>query len=427
MTTQADKKPTTEEKEVIAEYVRDLTARGFCKLDADGEDRTRLYNRYNHKTFSFAFIGNDFKNWLSKNKKVCKFREAGYIAYDLPHVVGSKFRPNKGDFYTEPKTGCLYINTYTSYEVTANPLPEVSPLFHEFLERLFPLPDQRKICVQWLAHMYQKPQERPSYHLLLTSDTGTGKGLLFSKILKPLLSNQAAIFPDYDSILGKHARVLEKNVLCQLDDPKTNSENIATQLKHVLSEEHILIEPKGEEAFTIDTVTRVIIATNEDRPIPVDSNERRLYAPVRLEHKESREETQAFLTKLVAWIDNTAGSLDALYNWFMSVDISDFNHKHCVQTPTLKTMIGLSTSPHVEFINHYAEGHKVFTLACIKEAMKNEGLTPPSDSRFIHLFLECKLEKKLRRIDDDGKKAIVIYPIGATTQYIKDNYPFKSF
>ena len=50
------------DKAVITDYVKDLSARGFCKIDDSASNSTRLINRYNSAVLPFAFIGNDLGN-----------------------------------------------------------------------------------------------------------------------------------------------------------------------------------------------------------------------------------------------------------------------------------------------------------------------------------------------------------------------------
>lgn len=425
MTTQAtdNKKPTVEEKAVIADFVKQLKLNGFCKLDSIASNQTQLYNRFSCAAYPMSYIDNAFSDWLFKNKKTCNYRSSSYITYTLPHVVGSRFIPSSGEYYTCPYSGLQYVNTYKKYQPKTSS-SELSPLVQEYFERLFPVATERHTVLQWLAHIFQRPSERPSWHLMFSSDVGVGKGVLVNEILQPLLLH-TSVLNSYSKLMGKFSTVLEETLCCLLDDPKAKSDDVQTQLKSLLSEERAYIERKGLQGGMVTTYTRFILASNETRPLFLESDERRWFVVTPLVHKIDPTETQLFIQKLVDWLA-LEGSLDALHHYFLTYDLTGFNPKRIEQTDSLKAMIGLSESPYAEFINHYAEGHKVFTLSSIKEAMKDEGLTPPSDSRFLHLFLECGLEKKPRRIDDNGKKAIVIYPIGSSLQYIKDNYEFRT-
>ena len=180
--------PTPAEKLVLAEYVKDFKDRGFCKLTNSTSAFTQLFNRFTQITLPMSFIGEDYPKWLRENNKECGFQKQSYIVYTLPHVIGSKFIPVRNTpYYTEPKSRCQYVNTYRAYELSTAPAVELTPLFGKFFEALLPDPMECNTFLQYLSHAFQRPAERPSWHPMLTSDHGTGKGFLLEKILQPLL------------------------------------------------------------------------------------------------------------------------------------------------------------------------------------------------------------------------------------------------
>ncbi|PMY01952.1 hypothetical protein C1X54_35475, partial [Pseudomonas sp. GW460-13] len=95
----------------------------------------------------------------------------------------------------------LWCNTYRQFEPITE-RADVHPDFLEFLERLFPDAAERHTAIQWLAHAFQKPEERPSWHLLLISESGTGKGYLFNEILAPLLLH-TSIAPSFSKVTAQ--------------------------------------------------------------------------------------------------------------------------------------------------------------------------------------------------------------------------------
>lgn len=409
MTSQAtdNKKPTPEEKDIIADFVKHLKLCGFCKLDSVASNQTQLYNRFSCTALPMSYIDNAFSAWLFKQKKTCNFRSSSYITYTLPHVVGSKFIPDSGEYYTCPNSGLQYVNTYKKYKPKTNSR-ELSPLVHEYFERLFPVATERHTVLQWLAHIFVRPSERPSWHLMFSSDVGVGKGVLVNEILQPLLLH-TSVLNSYSKLMGKFSTVLEETLLCLLDDPKAKSDDVQTQLKSLLSEERAYIERKGLQGGMITTYTRFILASNETRPLFLESNERRWFVVTPLVHKIDATETAAFIKKLVDWLA-LEGSLDALHHFFMSYDLTGFNPKRIEQTESLKAMIVLSANPDLDFIKQVLEDNKVCTNAELMQAFKDDGRTPPSSKQVPHLLRELGLES--RRIDLKEFRKSVILPVG---------------
>jgi hypothetical protein len=414
--------PTLAEEAVIAEYVREFKRRGFCKLDNAASNGTRLFNRFTQEVLPLTFIENDFIRWQRASGKKCSYKSVPYITYTLPHVIGSKFIPQDVSYYTHPDTGCMYVNTYRKYKPSTENT-EVSPLFPEYLERLFAVEQERHISVQWLAHQFQHPDQRPSWHLMLLSEPGTGKGFLLQEILHPLL-NHTSVVADYSRVMGKFSGVLQDNLLVLLDDCKARTDATQTQLKSILSEERAYVEKKNLDGGMVDTFTRYILASNEHKPLTLEASARRWYVPARLVHKVDRHETQAFIQSLADWL-KLPGSLDAVYHYFMSYPLDGFNYKDVPDSDGLAAIVGMSKSPYADFLEGFVKEHLVFTYSELVEAIKAEGLTKPGDTHLAHLLREAGYDKSQPRID--GKLTRLCHPIGMTLEEkreaYKDAYP----
>uniref|UniRef100_UPI0018DC5629 primase-helicase family protein n=2 Tax=Cupriavidus taiwanensis TaxID=164546 RepID=UPI0018DC5629 len=234
--------PTEAEKKVIAAYVKVLQRRGWCKIDAENAKETRLFNRYSKTTRSFSYLRNNFDEWLDNTGNECDFYNERYFTRGLTHIVGQVFDPNGKDYTVDSLTGCRYANTYQRHVPTTEDA-DVSPLFHEFFERLFPDENERKIVLQYISHMFQHPDERPSWHLMLLSQPGTGKGYLVQKILHPILNHTSVLYK-FEQVMGRFSSVITENLLILLDDCKSKSDATQTQLKSLLSEERTYVERK---------------------------------------------------------------------------------------------------------------------------------------------------------------------------------------
>ena len=407
-------KPSPADKITLAAYVVTLKARGFCKLDDASSNYTRLFNRFNGKPLPLSFIDNDFSRWLFVNKQKCSYRSPSYITYTLPHVVGTKFVPVDTEFFTEPQTECLYVNTYRKYTPTTDSA-SVSPLFLEYLERLAPDPAERHIFTQWLSHIFQHPQERPSWHVMLCSDVGTGKGFLVESILHPLL-HHTSVVSSFSKVMGQFSTMLEDNLLVLLDDPAQGSDDTQTKLKSLLSEERAYTERKHQQGGMVRTYTRFMLASNDDRPLHLAENERRWYSPAPLIHRHDKEETQRFIKTLADWLA-LPGSLCAVHNWFMSYSLEGFNPKHIDQSANLKSMIGMSADIHAQFLNNYISEHVVFTHSELMDAYDTEKMQRPSSRQVPHLLREAGYVNARPRID--GKLTSLCHPISMKLDEIR--------
>lgn len=413
---------TENDKKIIKDFTTHLKAKGFAKIDDETHHQTRIYNRYQRSYLPSSYLTNALDDWLYKNEKKLEGEppSATYLMRTLPHVVGSKFAPDQPDIVVCPYSELQYINTYQKYCPTALN-KAVSPLFHEFIDRLFPDEKERHTVLQWLAHMFQKPEQRPSWHLMLSSDTGCGKGVLVDQILRPLLLHVSTI-SSYAKLTGTFSSLLEDNLLVLLDDPKSKSESTQTQLKSKLTEEWQHIEKKGLQGKMVASYTRFILASNEDRPLYLDESERRWFVPQKLVHRISREETQEFISRLLDWVEQP-GSLDAIYHFFVSYSLDGFNPKHVNQTPTLLDMVALSANPDIEFIQDFIESKgddKTFTYQELMNAFDKDSRSRPSSKQIPHLLREVGYERKRPRIN--GNQISVYAPKYFTTEQVQADF-----
>jgi hypothetical protein len=228
-------------KAAIAAYVRDLEGRGFCAIDDISANQTRLLNRFDGRKLPMSFLRGDFRTYKRGKDIQGDLPSVEYVAACLPHVVGTKFLPGAGPLYADPTTRMTFANTHRAYQATHDHA-RVSPFFTEFFERML-CDDERHIVLQYLAHIIQHPYVRPSWHIMIPSDTGTGKGFLLQEILHPLLLHTSVI-SSFGKLTGQFSSVLEDNLLVLLDDCKARSDATQTQLKSILSEERQYVERK---------------------------------------------------------------------------------------------------------------------------------------------------------------------------------------
>jgi hypothetical protein len=343
-------KYTPAEREIIEAYQGALTAGRYFKLFNAASPLPRLISGDNAEPLPLSFLSADFVTFCKEtgHKVPRKKPTDDYLAYNLQTVVGTTFFPNGPDLIRATRSRHRYVNLYQRFEPTHEQIA-LSPLFGEFLDCLFPDPVERHTFIQYCAHMIQFPGVRPSWHVMLLSETGTGKGFLFNDILSPLLCNQTALLKKYAELLGRFANAMHFTILVLLDDCKSKREDVQTQMKSLMSEERVLLEQKGLAAGMKATYTRFFLASNEEVPLDLDDTERRWWIPKRLGYshglvaKAGRDDRQALIKRLSDWLKND-GALEAIYNYFATYSLDGFDAKSCPMTDTLKEQIAKSVT-----------------------------------------------------------------------------------
>ncbi|HDX8938460.1 TPA: hypothetical protein RQN91_003348 [Klebsiella michiganensis] len=351
----------------FAEYLVD---RGYFYLARNhGAD---LYSTLTGKFHAFHAETNLYQQWLWKQPG-CRNSGSNPLLHDIlrqriKYASAREFIPGGARPLAYEADGVPVLNTWKPYEPqTETDAGTDLSLWTEYLERLVPDADERHTVVQWLAHIFQRPEEKPSWHLMLTSATGTGKGFLFQQILSPLLNHQAALLNDYSKLTNQFSTVIANNLLVFLDDCRSSSKSLHTRLKSLLTERRQQIEEKQEQARMVSTYTRFILASNERRPIRFSPNERerRWFAVQFMEHRHNPEETGKFISRLSQWLMQD-GSLDAVYWWLMAYDLTGFNPHHCRATETLEEMQEQSRSMLDIELSDWLESNRVFKMESLR-------------------------------------------------------------
>jgi hypothetical protein len=389
------------EREAINAYIAVLTEGRYYLLFNAASPFARLISGMNVEPLPLSFLTADFRDFCREtgHQFPTKPPTDAYFAASMHTVVGTAFFPNGPVLLRAAHSRHRYVNTYRKYE-PQRPAIDLSESFHEFITALFPDPIERHTFLQYVAHMIQYPEQRPSWHPMLLSETGTGKGFLFHDILSPLLCNQTFVAKRYGEILGKFSPVMEGSILVLLDDCKSKREDTQTALKSLMTEEMVLLEKKGLQAGMVSTYTRFVLASNEKVPLDLDDTERRWWIPKRLGYsngltgKAGRDERQALISRLSAWL-STDGALEAVYAYFATYCLDGFDPKSCPMTATLQEQIDKSETVEQGFARDFLDMHetKVVKVEELQSAFVQAKLNKPSNNALARLFAFCNFQR----------------------------------
>lgn len=389
-------KYSTSEQELIQQYQATLVLGRYFKFHNAGSQFARLLSGETpNEPLPMSFLVDDFMDFCKDRGRPVPhpLPSASYLAYSLQTVTGTIFLP-KGPSLVRPRySRHRYVNTFKQF-VSEHPVLPLSPHFIKFMECLFPDPLERRTFLQYVAHTFQFPEIRPSFHPMLLSETGTGKGFLFDSILTPLLCGQTRLLKKYSELTGRFANVMSGTMLIQLDDCKTKREDVQTQLKSLMSEERVMIEEKNMAAGMVATYTRIFLASNEEVPLDIDETDRRWWIPKRMEYSNGltgdegrKERKNNVIQPLADWL-RSDGALEALYEFFMTYSLERFDPKSAPMTATRQQQIAKSITVEQSFTVDFLSDHaiKVVKSEELSKAFSDAGMNKPSYQAIGKLF-----------------------------------------
>jgi hypothetical protein len=400
----APAKYTKAEAATIEAYQAALAAGRYFKIFNSGSPYARLISGDDPELLPLSFLSSDFADFCKETGRSLPAKPPTdlYLSYSLQTVTGTIFTPNGPDLIRTGRSRHRRVNVYKPFE-RKHPAIDLSPLFPDFLRRMFPVPAELHTFCQYIGHAIRFPDERPSWHLMLPSESGVGKGFIFGDIISPLFTMQTKLVKSFAAVTGKFgATVLEGSMFVMLDDCKAGSDSTQTQMKSMLSEEWIYVEPKGKDGAMVKIYTRIMLASNEDVPVPVDDQTRRWWIPQKLgfcnglKGKVGQQERQVRIKALAKWMKEP-GAMEAIYEFFAAYpleatgDYPEFDPKNVPITASFERMVEKSETVEQGFMRDTLAQMttNVLKVGELIAEFKAEGLRPPGNGALSELFGFC--------------------------------------
>lgn len=244
--------------------------------------------------------GNAWMGWPGKNMKLggCTFQPA---VHKVPDDVYNLFR----GYRLEPKDGdCKPFLDHVLYVICAGDV------------------NIAKAVMQFFAHMLQKPDEKPSWAILMKSLEGTGKGTLMRPFLE-ILGACYIYLNGEDQLIQRFNYCVANRLLMFIDEVQVNDPKVYNKIKGIISEPTITMEPKGIDVFQVPNLARLVFTSNHERVLIAGQRERRfLVVTPDAQHIGDAE----YFNRYYQWLEN--GGASCLLHHLLNLDISDFNpHK----------------------------------------------------------------------------------------------------
>ncbi len=258
-----------------------------------------------------------------------KKKNIGQVWLEWP---GKRYMPNGTGFYPDPeKCPSGVFNFFRGYQV--KPVKGDCSPYLNHLKQIICAGDEMSYTylIGWLAHLFQRPDEKPNVAIVLKSVEGTGKGTMAEPILEILGGHGNKTNGAY-AIASRFNGLLASRLFIFADEVDLTDKHVADRLKGLISETTVNLERKGLEIEPLPNYCRLIFASNHTRVLNAGIRERRYLV---LEPSDHKAQDSEYFEMLWGWIkDNGAAKL---LHYLLHVDISGFNPYKCPQTRALIT------------------------------------------------------------------------------------------
>ena len=175
--------------------------------------------------------------------------------------------------------------------------------------------------LDYVAHMLQRPEEKPGVMVVLLGSQGTGKGLFF-QILQRVWGRTSLLVSDIKQVVGNFNATLERNYVVMMDEALFSGDRKSQdRMKSFITEKTCTVEQKYQPSRTINSVHRFFASSNREHFSHVEVDDRRSLI---VKVSKSRLGDRAYFSDLAAAIDDDT-IIAAMVHDLMQRNLSQFD------------------------------------------------------------------------------------------------------
>ncbi len=192
-------------------------------------------------------------------------------------------------------------------------------------------PDHAAYVFGWMAHLIQRPAEKPGVALVLRGAKGAGKDTLADYLVAVVGRHHAPTVSHQNHIVGNFNKRLEAALLLHVQEGTWAGDHKAEGvLKYLVTSDFVEIERKGIDSFQLPSFVRIFISSNSEWTVPASADERR-WAVFNV--SDARCGDSEYFRRLRA--EKNGGGPAALLSWLQAYDLSDFDVRNAPDTAGL--------------------------------------------------------------------------------------------
>lgn len=230
-----------------------------------------------------------------------------------------EFAPGEKAIFTY--NNAVFANTYRAPTVHPQ-YNNVKPML-KHLRLLIPHYDERKVILDYIAYLVQRPGKKVLFMPIIKGGKGIGKSVIAEKIIPVVLGEQnvRAVKPrkvkaDFNAWQLDTQLVVFHEL--KLGSSRKEKLELTEELKEVITDHGMQASRKAVDDYDVRNCLNLMGFTNHEDSIMITPDERRFY----LIRSEMKMQGNDYYDKLHAWLDDNE---EAIYHYFLNRDIEDFN------------------------------------------------------------------------------------------------------
>jgi len=261
-------------------------------IDIVEEGTTRFIARDNTSDTYYTCVYDPHRDFVHLNKAQRKHLPdfLAMTGEEMPEYVPEwriEFDPTTNTTY---RPDDRWVNTFrpTRY-MKIDPKvvkPEIGTQINRILDSLCITPEMREYFLNWLAFTFQT-RTKPKTAVVFVGVEGTGKGLLYAKILKKLFGDTHTIELKADILAETFNGWIDNRLIVCIDEFETSADDsrATTNLRNYITEETITIREMRRTAQEKKNYCAILLFTNKHDAMAVPVFDRRYTIAPRQENR----------------------------------------------------------------------------------------------------------------------------------------------
>jgi hypothetical protein len=237
-----------------------------------------------------------------------------------------------------------------------NLMKKITPYLDLVQELCGGVPEHAMYFHCFIAQIFQDPSHKPPICIILKGKQGVGKNLALDAIGHMLNKAHYITSSKPNDFFGEHAEGFFRKLLVNLNEAEgKDTFDFEGRMKSFITEDTITINPKNVRPTQVSNHARSVITTNKPNPFPID-----------VKTKDRRfgvfQSTDVYLTKSSKFWSQLyehfrkPETMQALYQWFMSLDLVNFDWiKQRPITKAYKDMCNLYSPVEALFFEEFVD------------------------------------------------------------------------
>ena len=338
-----------------------------------------------------SYVDQNFiKKWMINNPSMRLYDDVGMYPPPLtcPDNIYNLWRPFRGEEITE------YVEMQDELEFMLNHIRVLCNNEDAVYEYF----------VRWIAQMIQSPAQK-STCITMISKQGAGKGTLM-KLLECMMGEKKVMEttnPAKD-VWGNHNSLMVDSFFVNLNEvSQKDSYEAEGRIKGLITDINLTINPKGKDQFVMKSYHRWFVTTNhEDGAMKTSHDDRRNLI---IRSSDDLIKNEEYFNRIYGLLRND-NFIATCYQYFKTLDLSDFSVRDIPITEYQKDLQELSVSPLELFLQHIVERNTYEDEYCRYAAgLFDEYINFCKSRRFDYVENVKKFAIKLKRLNVEGFRA----------------------